>query len=223
MIDSPFAPVIKEAARLLGLEVRQGQEAFELAASAKLFTAADKLGRDAVQKVEGYQEDLKRTRGLLATLNEHLPLEGFLNNHNAAMGNLDGDTIFLLPEIRQNNPTLHMSLMFGHPQDLTLFLFPQKWYHSIGSVFGLQDIQIGDVKLDPMVIVRASDAEKAQLLLSKPDVSRSLIQLYSENSLEPIVNDLSIRSAVTRIPKAEDVVSWIKLMQGVSAALRDAG
>jgi len=216
---APFAQVIQEAADQLGLEVRNGQAAFELSASTKLFTAADKLGRDAAKNVDEYQEVLAGSRALLTSLSSLLPIEGLMNNYQAAMGKLDDDTVFLVPEIRQNVPTLHIALMFGTPQNLKLYLFPQEWYHSIGAVFGLADIQVGDSNLDPLAIIRAKDPEEAKILLSKPEVVKALTKLFSDRVLEPVVNDLSVRSLVTRVPKAEEIVEWVKTMQEVSRAL----
>lgn len=220
MIRAPFTQVIEKAAEQLGLEVRQGQEAFELSYSRRMLEAADEIGREALKKAKSYQDDLERTRVHFAKINEHLPIASFLDNVNAAMGQLDGDTIFLLPEVKSKSETLHLALMFAKPQQQTLYLFPQRWYHNLASaVFGLEDIQLGDSQLDPLVIIRAADSEKAAQLLRQPEVSRALLDLFSDKEVGTVVNDLSVRMAVSRVPSPEEIVTWVKRMQTLSQAL----
>jgi hypothetical protein len=75
---------------------------------------------------------------------------------------------------------------YVNPDGFRFELYHQELAHSLGKLFGMQDIRIGDPAVDKLFVIKGSDAEHVKQLLSDEELRKLLA---TEKELHLVVRD----------------------------------
>jgi hypothetical protein len=75
---------------------------------------------------------------------------------------------------------------YVNPDRFRFELYRQELAHSLGKLFGVQDVQIGDPTVDKMFMIKATDEEKVKKLLGEAEIRKLLA---AEKELHVVVRD----------------------------------
>ncbi len=110
----------------------------------------------------------------------------------AAHGSYRGFETYLCSEIHSPS-VLMVMLRLANPEPQKLLLYAEGFLSKLGKkLFKSQDLQIGDEKLDALVMVKSSAPESTLRLLQKPATIEALLSLY-ERYPDSVTNDVSLR------------------------------
>jgi hypothetical protein len=98
------------------------------------------------------------------------------------------------------------------PSAFRVTVFHQDLIHTVGRLFGMQDLQIGDTALDRTFVVQSTDKEKVRQLFQNAELRRLMIE-------EP---DLEIRLRIPSVSEpTESCVEWDEFSLQVPGIVED--
>ncbi len=189
-----FTPQIEALAEHFHLELRKGRESFELSQSLILLTQADRAGAQALEKTQQLESNLKAMNTVIGLI-ESAGL-GVELSAQAATGVVEGYRLSVAPS-SGDHPSLQLAVMFPTSLHQKLHIFKEGLGSRLGKIFfRLQDVQLGDPELDPLVMIKSESEPATQATLSRPEVRQALLDLFREPG-EAVINDISARILVS--------------------------
>jgi hypothetical protein len=175
------APIDTKKAQELGLSYLSGSMAMAIFHRIKTLEQADCIGAAVLEQVA----DLDGS----AAMPSFVPL-------SAAKGTYRNFETYLCTEIHSPS-VLTVMCLFPKPEQRKLLLYPEGFLSKIGKrLFKTQDLQIGDDRLDSLVMVKSSDPKSTLASLQRPLVIEALLALY-ERHPDTVINDIGLRLKLT--------------------------
>lgn len=216
-----YVAALVAAAQELGLELKEGQEALEMGETLSMIRSADSAGFKAMEKAGAHQDRIEQSRDLLSQLEAVLPVGKFFEGHRAAMGTHRGCRVLMVPNIRNESSSIIIVVMLQQPLSFNLHIYPETLGSKIGKFFlRVQDLQLGNAQLDPLVMVKAGDVAGATRKLTGTEVQKALLSVYQPGQGTPTCNDISVRASVDGDSTSQHLLDWTERLTGLALALR---
>lgn len=225
MLHLNYIPSIERFAELAGLTLIEGQEAFELMPTLRLFLQADTAGVEALQNLGQVEAWIEKSRKAAEKINAKIP-SGTLSplSQQRAVNHTDdlGRKTILVATPTEKSAILHLVVVLRQPKNLKLHIYSEWLGSRIGKfLFRLQDVQVGDPILDPLVMIKAEDVTGATELLKETKVQAGLRAVFAPKDYHPYpaCNDLSVRVSLTSRVTPEELVWWHEQLLALEAVL----
>lgn len=221
----PCAATIERFAELAQMECIEGQKAFELSQTLQLIRQADTAGIEAMRNTEQVEARIEQSRKMINLVTAVIPLDGFdpLSQQRAiSHTDEDGRKTVVIYTSQDKTVTIHLVMMLRSPLDLKLHIYPEWFGSRVGKfLFRMQDIQLGDPNLDPLVMVKAEDVAGATRLLTGQKVQAELKALYTAKEHHPVtvINDISARVSLSSKLTAEKLLWWHERLAALESVL----
>lgn len=75
-------------------------------------------------------------------------------------------------------PSVHVQLFFPASAEMGLSIYRERFWSKVGKFLGAQDIQTGHAELDPLVMIKAKEKERAQQMLAEAPFQEALLTLF---------------------------------------------
>lgn len=104
-----------------------------------------------------------------------------------AMGSYRDYEFFVYRNSRSTSSTtsasysVHVQLFFPEPAELGLSIYRESFWGKVGKFLGAQDLQTGNAKLDPLVMIKAADQDRAQHMLGDDSLQGALLDLFEDS------------------------------------------
>lgn len=168
-----------------------------------LATDADKAGAEVLEDSEKYEKEKSQYETSFAAFEAFPGASLFAKMVQVVCGKMEGQDVYIFPGSEgggQNSSgrrKLDIILLLKSSLDLKLHMYPEFWYSKVGKfLFRLQDIHVGDERIDEAFMIKAKDQRAVQQLLRAEEVRAALYQLFEDKFELPIVNDVSIRNTI---------------------------
>lgn len=218
--------VQSQIAERLGWVLVTGTEAAKAKPVLSLVRDADRAGADIMESSEKYEKETEEIERSLKAF-EMFPGAGLiLNAMQVVCGRMAEQDVYVFPgsqgggEKRRSRKKLDIVVLLKNRLDLKLHLYPEHFFSRVGKfLFRLQDIQLGDQRLDETFMIRAADSQATSRLLLRPKVKEALYALLKDPHDPPVINDVSVRSTIYQPLEIEPVLEHIDRLATLAAAL----
>ncbi|MBL4889185.1 MAG: hypothetical protein JKX97_04085, partial [Candidatus Lindowbacteria bacterium] len=134
-------------------------------------------------------------------------------------GESDGFQFYVYRTVKSGNGSgvrryrTNIALLFNEPLGLDLVTYPEGFFEKIGkTIFGLQDIILGNPELDAKIMVKGSSESEIQCRFSNEELLETILGLYKECPATRI-DDYGIRvREIGRIVDAEKAKKIMSLL-----------
>jgi hypothetical protein len=186
----------------LGLEHLKGSPAMAVFHRIKILEQGDAIGAAVLEQVCALDDQ--------PSMISFVAIQG-------ARGTYRGFETYLCSEI--HSPSIFMMMvLFPKPEQQKLLLFREGFLSRVGKrLFKSQDLQLGDEKLDALVMVQSSDPEATLKSLRRPPLRSALLDLYEKHP-DAVINDVGIRLRLNS-PTSSELRSALDLISQVVEAL----
>lgn len=203
-----------------------GTEAAKAKPVLTLVQDADRAGAATLENSEKYDKETETIEKSLKAFETFPGASLILNAMQVVCGRMEGHDVYLFPGSEgggENQPSrtrLDIVVLLQNPLELKLHMYPEHWYSRVGKfLFRLQDIHIGDEKIDEAFMIKAADSQTTGRLLRSPDIREALQLLLNEPYGPPVINDVAVRNSLLYPLEVDVVIEHIGKLAKLAAAL----
>jgi hypothetical protein len=218
--------VQSQIADKLGWVLVTGTDAAKAKPVLTLVHDADKSGAEVLDDSGKYEQEKKTIEKSLKAFEMFPGASLILNAMQVVCGRMDEHDVYLFPgseggsENSSSRRKLDLIVLLNNRLNLKLHMYPEHWYSKVGKfLFRLQDIHIGDERVDEAFMIKSSESRTTMHLLRKPEILESLHVLIDEPFEAPVVNDVAVRNTVYYPVQAEQVIDHLQKLVRLAAAL----
>lgn len=196
----------------------EGPEVTELMGTEQMCREVDARGLAALEQVEERGREAARLRRGLESLSALPGMDVLQESFPPGLrGQVGTHQLLVVPSaVGKGKVDYLVCLLRAQPLPVHLNIYRQGMAASLGKLLGMQDLEIGDLKLDNRLVIKSRDPKAALALLRRFEVTQALAALY-DACADAVVNQLSVR-AVVALPKTSPP-EFEKLLERMSAFL----
>lgn len=137
-------------------------------------------------------------------------------------GRVDGVHVEVDAQIRQQHRWTVFTVRFDRPLGIGLKMTRQNGLHSVGKIFGMQDIETGDEGFDVRFLIKGNPPDRVRQMLT-PEVRARLAQLSDQAAKLEVHDDHLLAEVKWLIARPEDLESGLRSVSQAAAALLAVG
>jgi hypothetical protein len=217
-----------EISQKLGWALVTGADAALAKPVLTLVTDADKAGAEVLHDSEKYDQEKATMEKSLRAFEAFPGASLFMNAVQVVCGTMLEQSVYIFPgaeggsENTSSRRKLDLVVLFQNSLKMKLHMYPEYWYSKLGKVlFRLQDIHVGDQRLDEAFMIKGEKTRLVGQFLRTPEIMSAIHDLLDDTFENPVINDVSVRNTIYYPVDADQAIEYIKKMVKLSAVISE--